>query len=139
MWHKSIARFGICQCICAKVTAICIFWICAWVFTCQGWICTVALLCDIWSKYDNFAYLMMYFECVNKFAQHVYFLANSKYANKLLKHMSCGYIHTCLPCYNNTAKSAGFVQNKMQCIWYGHFLNTWAFGSNAATSMLPWF
>ena len=39
---------------------------------------------------------MTYFGCVNKFAQHVYFLANLKYANKLLKHMSNGYIHTCL-------------------------------------------
>jgi hypothetical protein len=37
---------------------------------------------------------MTYFGCVNKFAQHVYFLANLKYANELLKHMSRGYICT---------------------------------------------
>ena len=41
---------------------------------------------------------MTYFGCVNKFAQHVYFLANLKYANELLKHMSRGYICTCPPC-----------------------------------------
>ena len=40
----------------------------------------------------------MYFGCVNKFAQHVYFLANLKYANELLKHMSHGHICTCPPC-----------------------------------------
>ena len=33
--------------------------------------------------------------------------------------------------YNNTTKSAGFVWNNMQHIWHGHFLNTWAFGSDA--------
>ena len=36
---------------------------------------------------------MTYFGCVNEFARHVYFLANLKYANKLLKHMSRGYSH----------------------------------------------
>ena len=41
---------------------------------------------------------MTYFGCVNKFAQHVYFLANLKYANELLKHMSRGFICTCPPC-----------------------------------------
>jgi hypothetical protein len=30
---------------------------------------------------------MTYFGCVNKFAQHVYFLANLKYAGKLPKHV----------------------------------------------------
>jgi hypothetical protein len=35
---------------------------------------------------------MTYFGCVNEFARHVYFLTNLKYANKLLKHMSRGYI-----------------------------------------------
>ena len=33
----------------------------------------------------------------NGFVQHEYFLTNLKYANKLPKHMSCGYICTCLP------------------------------------------
>ena len=41
---------------------------------------------------------MTYFGYVNKFARHVYFLANLKYANKLLKHIFHGYIHTCLLC-----------------------------------------
>ena len=40
---------------------------------------------------------MTYFGCVNKFAQHVYFLAKLKYANELLKDMSRGYICTCPP------------------------------------------
>ena len=80
MLHKSIARFSICKCICAEVAAI---WICAWALTRQ-----YAHPLDIWSKYDSFAYLMTYFECVNKFA---HFLANLKYASKL-KHMSRGYI-----------------------------------------------
>ena len=35
MLHKSIARFTICQCICAEVAAFCICWICAWVLTCR--------------------------------------------------------------------------------------------------------
>ena len=68
-----------------------------WMLTHQRQICTAVLLFNIWSKYDNFGYLMTYFGCVNKFAWHVYFIANLKYANKLLKHMSHGYIHTCLP------------------------------------------
>lgn len=33
--------------------------------------------------------------------------------------------------YNNTAKSVGSIQNNMQRIWHGHFLNTWAFGGDA--------
>ena len=98
MSHKSIAKFSICQCICAEVAAICIFWIYAWALTRQRRICTVVLLFDIWSKYDNFTYLMTYSGFVNKFAQHVYFLANLKYANELLKHMSRGFICTCPPC-----------------------------------------
>ena len=57
----------------------------------------------IWSNYDNYAYLRTYFGCVNKFAQHVYLLANLKYANKLLKHMSHGYIHTCPLCHLQAA------------------------------------
>ena len=77
MLHKSIARFSICQCICAEVG-----YHSAWALTRQG-------------KYDN---LMMYIGCVNKFARHVYFLANIKYANELLKHMSRGCICTCPPC-----------------------------------------
>ena len=32
----------------------------------------------------------------NGFVQHVYFLTNLKYANKLPRHMSRGYIRTCL-------------------------------------------
>ena len=58
----------------------------AWVLICQGHTCTEVLLFDIWSKYNNLAYLMTYFGCVNKFAQLVYSLANLKYANKWLKH-----------------------------------------------------
>ena len=37
---------------------------------------TAVLLFDIWSKYDNLAYSMTYFGCVDKFARHLYFLAN---------------------------------------------------------------
>jgi hypothetical protein len=44
---------------------------------------------------QNMIILHTHFQCVNKFAQHLYFLANLKYATKLLKHMSHGYIHTC--------------------------------------------
>ena len=113
MLHKSIARFSICQCICAEVAAICIFWICAWALTRQGRICTAVLLFDIWSKYDNFAYLMTYFGCVNKFARHVYFLANLKYANKLLKHMSCSYIRTCPPWVHDV-----HLSNSVSCIGF---------------------
>ena len=62
----------------------------AWALIRQGRICTAVLLFDIWSKYDNFAYLIMYFGFVYKFARYVYFLCKFKilYANKLLKHMS---------------------------------------------------
>ena len=34
----------------------------------------------------------------NGFVQHAYFLTNLKYANKLPRHMSHGYIRTCPPC-----------------------------------------
>ena len=96
----------------------------------------MVLLFNIWSKYDNFAYLM---PCVKKFAWHVYFLANLKYANKLLKHMSHGYIHTCpqwldtLPTYLHLLAHwtlnlliilimTDFVESKVGCmhIWFDH-------------------
>ena len=38
----------------------------------------------------------------NGFVQHAYFLTNLKYANKLPRHMSCGYIRTCPPCTHKT-------------------------------------
>jgi hypothetical protein len=97
MLSQFISLFQICKKICTEVTAICIFWVCVWALICQGLIYTAVLLFNIWSKYDSLAYLMMYFGCVNKYARHVYFLANLKYANKLLKHMSCGYIGACPP------------------------------------------
>ena len=114
MLHESIAKFSICQCICAEVAAICIFWICAWALTRQRRICTAVLLFDIWSKYDNFTYLMTYFGGVNKFAQHVYFLANLQYANELLKHMSRGFSCTCPPCCKNS--SLGLCPKGVICI-----------------------
>ena len=43
------------------------------------------------------------------FVQHAYFFTNLKYANKLPKHMSCGYICTCLPCHNKITWPANNV------------------------------
>jgi len=54
---KCVAKFSICQWFCAEPTAICIFWVGAWVLNCQRWICQAFLLFDIWSKYDIFVKL----------------------------------------------------------------------------------
>ena len=59
--------------------------------------CTAFLLFGIWSKYKNLIYLITYFECTNKFAEHAYFPEKLEYVNKFQKHMPCGYFGACLP------------------------------------------
>ena len=51
-------------------------------------ICTAVFLFDIWSKYDNFTYLMTYFWMCQQICTTCTFShkSNLKHANKLLKH-----------------------------------------------------